>query len=216
MMKQVAVFTLLVVLTSGCSGKTEEPAKTALTKEQAIAAIKKLGGSVTVDEETPGKPVVKVYLRGTKVTDTDLVYLKGLTNLRQLSLYDTNVTDAGLVHLKGLTKLRTLSLSDTKVTDAGLVHLKGLTKIENLDLSGTQVTDSGLMRLKGLTKLQSLGLADTKVIGLGINRLKAALPKCAIWTLRPYICYSTTNLRLHMRGLKKEFRLVLESVRSQC
>ena len=57
MMKQVAVFTLLVVLTSGCSGKTEEPAKTALTKEQAIAAIKKLGGncpSTTPTSLTPG------------------------------------------------------------------------------------------------------------------------------------------------------------------
>ncbi len=36
----------------------------------------------------------------------------------------TNVTDAGLVHLKGLTNLRDLSVRETGVTDAGVRELR--------------------------------------------------------------------------------------------
>ena len=37
---------------------------------KAIAEIEKLGGKVTVDEKSPDKPVIDVYLSGTEVTDT--------------------------------------------------------------------------------------------------------------------------------------------------
>ena len=62
-------------------------------REAAIAAIKKLGGRVTVDKN---KRVVGVYLRNTKVTGDGLEHLKGLTNLQVLVLRNTKVTDAGL------------------------------------------------------------------------------------------------------------------------
>ena len=59
------------------------------------------------------------------VTDAELVHLKGLTNLKSLSLYKTQITDAGLVHLKGLTKLTSLNLSYCKqITDAAVSKLK--------------------------------------------------------------------------------------------
>jgi len=90
---------------------------------KAIAAIEKLGGRVTRDEKSPGRPVVEVNLWGTKVTDTGLEYLKELTRLQDLNLAGTRVTDAGLVHLKGLTKLQGLHLRKAKVTDAGVKEL---------------------------------------------------------------------------------------------
>lgn len=94
----------------------------------AIDYLENLGGEVTVDEKSPGKPVI------------------------ELSLSDTKVTDAGLVHLKWLIKLQTLYLNGTKVTD--LSPLMGLTNLKNLHLDGTQVTN--LSPLKGLTNLEQL------------------------------------------------------------
>ncbi len=63
---------------------------------KAIAEIEKLGGKVTVDEKSPGKPAISVDLTGPQVTDTALIHLKGLTNLQSLELWHTKVTDAGL------------------------------------------------------------------------------------------------------------------------
>ena len=122
----------------------KKPEATKPTPEEVIAAIKKLGGRVTVIENK----IVFVNLSGTQVTDAGLEHLKGLTNLRRLYLSGTKVTDAGLEHLKGLTNLEHLSLSSTKVTDAGLEHLKGLTKLRALALKGTQVTNVGVKKLQ--------------------------------------------------------------------
>ena len=55
-------------------------------QERAIARIEKLGGKVELDEQRPGKPVIKVDLRQTKVTDADLQILKAFTQVRSLNL----------------------------------------------------------------------------------------------------------------------------------
>ena len=110
--------------------------------DDAVAALKKLGARIKQDDQGE---VVEVSIASTKVTDADLVHLKGLTNLQSLRLGDTQVTDAGLVHLKGLTKLQTLHLRHTEITDAGLVHLKELTELRELSLVGTKITDAGLV-----------------------------------------------------------------------
>ena len=126
------------------------------TQEEAVAAIKRLGGKVEVDENND---VVIVNLGGTKITD------------------------AGLVYLKGMQKLKLLGLSGSKITDAGMAHLKGLTKLEGLDLKGTKVTDAGLahLNLKGLRNLGYLVLRNTYVTAAGIKKLQQALPHCKIW-----------------------------------
>jgi hypothetical protein len=182
----------------------EQPKMAKESQDAAVAAIKKLGGKVTFDEENPGKPVVDVDLshsstkatdlvhlkgltslqtldlNGTKVTDAGLEHLKGLTNLHSLHLGKTKVTDTGLVHLKGMTSLHSLHLGKTKVADVGLVHLKGLTSLQLLNLGDTQVTDAGLVHLKGLTSLHTLSLSGSKVSEAGVKDLQAALPKCKI------------------------------------
>ena len=103
------------------------------TQEQAIAAIKKLGGKVTIDKKSPNKPVIKVDFRRTKVTDDGLVHLAGMTELRRLYLKNTRITDSGLEHLKGLTKLNQLDLRSTKVTDVGVKKLQ--TALPNCDIN---------------------------------------------------------------------------------
>jgi hypothetical protein len=168
------------VLISGCGESKkfdEQPKVENESKEDAVAAIKKLGGKVQT-AENHGQPVVKVDLFRQPVTDAGLVHLKGLKSLSNLRLSETKVTDTGLVHIKGLTKLSRLFLSDIQVTDAGLVYLKRLVHMEMLDLSKTDVTDAGLIHLKGMTSLTHLYLSDTKVTDAGLVHLKG------IWSLR--------------------------------
>jgi hypothetical protein len=69
-------------------------------QEKAVVEIKKLGGSVAIDEKSPDKPVIGVALPRTKVTDAGLEHLKGLPKLQWLSLLRTKVTDAGVKDLK--------------------------------------------------------------------------------------------------------------------
>ena len=116
-MKPFLVLLLPFVLL-GCGA--EPPASQA----EAVAAIKKLGGYVTLDK-TSGEVVGDfINLYGTQITDAGLVHLKGLASLTELSLDETQITDAGLVHLKGLTSLTTLGLGGPQITDAGLAEIK--------------------------------------------------------------------------------------------
>jgi predicted component of type VI protein secretion system len=82
-----------------------------ISEQQAIAEIHKLGGSVTIDERSPDKPVIAVHFRGPQVMDAGLEHLRGLAQLRQLYLggRDSQITDSGLEHVKGLTQLQTLN-----------------------------------------------------------------------------------------------------------
>ena len=114
---------------------------------RVIAEIEKVGGKVTVNAKSPGKPVTSVDFNGLpnpfnpiQVTDAALVTLEGLPQLQSLKLSFTLVTDAGLQHIEGLRQIELLDLVGTKVTDAGLAHLKGLTQLQWLDLRGTDVT----------------------------------------------------------------------------
>src|SRR6516165_936631 len=128
------------------------------TQEQALAAVKKLGGKVQFDGKDKSKPVIAVDLDSKPLTDYELDILQAFSQLRLLSLNQTPVTDAGLKHIQGLTSLRTLNLIRTKnpkhglISDAGLKRLNGLTNLQTLNLGGTQVTDAGLVHLEGLKK----------------------------------------------------------------
>src|SRR5262245_63613797 len=62
----------------------------------AVAAVKKLGGTVRLDDTAADRPVVGVILSLTPCKDSDLKQLAGLKSLQSLALYRTQVTDAGL------------------------------------------------------------------------------------------------------------------------
>ncbi len=139
------------------------------TPDEAITAIKKLGGKVTVDENND---VIKVRCGYSKITDAALEHLKGLTKLKELYLNNTEITDAGLVHLKGLVNLELLIIRRTKVTDAGVVHLNGLKNLQALGFTRTNVTDAALVHVKSLTNLERLWLTDTGITDAGLVHLK--------------------------------------------
>src|SRR5690349_21503206 len=65
------------------------------------------------DGDSPGQPIIGVYLCGKNVTDADLKVLAELTSLRELDLRKTAVTDGGLRELASLASLQTLYLDDT-------------------------------------------------------------------------------------------------------
>ena len=79
-------------------------------RDKVVAEVHRLGGTVEFDETKKERPIVKVDLHGTKVTDADLVILKNLKELRVLDLRLTHISDAGVANLKDLTRLETLNL----------------------------------------------------------------------------------------------------------
>lgn len=182
---------------------TNRQSKTAT--DQVKAEVTRLGGKIEMDETAPGKPIVKIDLHGTKITDADLafldrsarvlkelryldlrltqigdaatVHLKGLTSLQTLNLFRTQVGDRGLAQLRKLTKLQTLLIGGTKITDSGLVNLKAMKQLKKLSLFQTQVTDSAIPHLKVLTRLESLLISGTKITDAGTKELLLALPR---------------------------------------
>jgi hypothetical protein len=163
-------------------------------QRDAVAAIKRAGGSVTY-EGTLWAPRRVVDLIGVdyfghvtvvelpvsaSATDATLADVGRLTRLQILEVYSPSVSDAGLARVNGLTKLRHLRLNGTRVTDAGLVHLKGLSNLSVLGLSRTQVTDAVLVHLKGLTNLKRLALNNTGVTDVGVKEVERALPSLTI------------------------------------
>ncbi len=89
-----------------------------------------------------------IRLNRRKITDKELEYFRGLTQVQGLALDGSSITDNGLEHLETLPELKELILSRTQVTDAGLVHLKRLTKLQWLFLDNTLVTDAGVAELQ--------------------------------------------------------------------
>ena len=59
-----------------------------------------------------------------KATDAGLKYLKRLTGLQDLSLYEIPITDAGLQSLKRVRGLHEIWLTETKISDNGAAELQ--------------------------------------------------------------------------------------------
>jgi hypothetical protein len=112
-----------ILLTAGPLGRTQE---TGPSQATAVAEIRRLGGTVEVDEKDPAHPALKVDLHNTATGDDDLRHLAGLARLRTLDLSGTKVTDAGLKHLAGLAGLREIGVDGTQVSKQGIADLQGV------------------------------------------------------------------------------------------
>ena len=121
----------------------------------------------------PDIQYVGSWSRSPRISDNELVRLKGLTHLEQLAFSFDDVSDTGLAQLRGLVQLRGLWLSrNGMITDSGLKQLAELTKLEVLTLSRTKITDAGLEHLKGLSQLTALDLGDTQITDAGLEHIK--------------------------------------------
>jgi hypothetical protein len=123
--------------------------------------------------------LLKVDLAGHPIDDARMAHLRGLVNLKSLSVCPAdltratpNVSDAGLGPLRKLTDLRSLNLLGTTIRGAGLDHLAGMTELTRLDLGYTRVDDAGLTHLPTFPKLQFLNLSGTKVTDASIPAIR--------------------------------------------
>jgi hypothetical protein len=94
---------------------------------EALRWAESVGGSGSVNDHGTffENHKISLNLAGTKVTDRDLVLLKGQPNLAQLNLANTSITDSALRVLHHAPELELLVLSGTRVTPAGVRALRG-------------------------------------------------------------------------------------------
>jgi serine/threonine protein kinase len=80
--------------------------------------------------------------------------------LESLDLSGKNLTDSDLIDLKWMTNLRSLDLRENKITDCSL--FSDLNKLENLCVSDNDITD--ISSLSKLENLKALDLFDNKLL----------------------------------------------------
>jgi internalin A len=127
------------------------------------------------------KKLKRLNLHGTKIGDTALEHISGITPLETLNVGSTLMTDVGLERLTMLPNLRELTMGGNELGDAGLQALRQMPRLTYLDLSGRQgtdknvwtiaMTDVGLEAVLTLSDLRELRLACTS-IGVGIEGAK--------------------------------------------
>src|SRR5262245_6493991 len=110
---------LFLVLLAGCQSP----------QERLQADIERVGGSVQIDFQVPGRPIVAVDLHGAEGVNALLPRLEGQARMRKLDLGGTNVTNESLASLRSLAELEELNLSATQIGDEGLEHLTGLKRL---------------------------------------------------------------------------------------
>jgi internalin A len=129
-------------------------------------------------EKLDPEAIDALILRDTDVSDEDLRFLAGLTNLQFLDLEQTKITDACAPHFANLKNLMRINLGAFRVNEDGfgvgdqvLAVLGTLPKLDNIDLRLTKVTDAGMAELAKCQSLQSVSIAGTEVSDAGLVHL---------------------------------------------
>jgi internalin A len=135
----------------------------------SIDWISSLGGKSTAD---PAGNVTAVNLRGTWVTDVDLIELAKMPRLERLDLSHTRISDEGMLYLRPARKITDLNLySAEQVTDQGMAAIKDWTQLRRLNVRGTRISDGTLAIVSHLPQLESLDVANTPVTENGLDYL---------------------------------------------
>ena len=151
------------------------------TTQEAVAAIRRMGGQVHRDENRPGTPVTAVELRGLNISEPGLVHLGPLHDLESLRIEGADIGDGSFSHLAKLVNLRQLTLSNTWVAGTGLMELAALRRLEYLDLSlNPRLTDASAERLSRLSFLKTLNLSHTGVTERVATLLRGQMPNTAV------------------------------------
>lgn len=107
--------------------------------------------------------VVWLKLSGTQLSDDDLVFFAGCSNLTKLHLDRTGVDDASLKHLRSLEHLFYLNLVGTKVTARGVESLARLPRLKKIFLYQTGVTQGDSAALQTKLPLVQIDLGGYQV-----------------------------------------------------
>jgi hypothetical protein len=197
-----SIILLLAVLLLNASAVRADEAEDA-----AVKVVEKLGGKVIRDENTAGKPVQTVDLRGVPLTEANLKVLRDFKNLDMLILADKQLTGYEFHTLLKMGLLHTLSRAATKEgkrpASAADVHV--------LDLANSRLTDADLLELGALKNLQQLSLRGTTISDLGLKVLKERFPGLQMLDLGGALI-SDEELK-HLAGLKQLQALYLDGTR---
>ncbi len=109
-------------------------------KDGDLAVLDRLTHLVSIRLDRPTNLPTSLAAQSPRLTDATLDRLRGMRDLRDLSLVGQDVTDAGLRALSGLDRLETLNLEGNAITDAGLEPLRRLKGLKSVNLVGTRVT----------------------------------------------------------------------------
>src|SRR3954447_10003982 len=133
--------------------------------------ITKLGGKV---ERNAAGQIVAVNLRGSWLSDVDMIELARLPDLERLDLSHTRISDEGMLNLKPAPKIRDLKLFYSEwITDQGMSAIKAWKHLKRLDLRGTRISDGTLEIVSGIPGLEALDIAHTEVTDVGLENLVA-------------------------------------------
>lgn len=111
-----------------------------------------------------------------ELTDEGLKSLGDLVNLKELYLTDIPIDGSVISSWNRLTQLEELNLSYTKLDEKHLVHLSGMKNLKLLDVTYTDFSDAGLEFVRGLKQLSVLFVMATRVTPEGAAELKKVLP----------------------------------------
>jgi internalin A len=133
--------------------------------------VTSLGGKV--DRDAKGN-IVAVNLRGSWVSDVELIDIAHLPKLERLDLSHTRITDEGMLNLKSATGIRELNLYYTElITDQGMAAIRNWTMLRRLNVRGTRVANGTLEIASHLPHLEALDIANTQVTDNALDLLIA-------------------------------------------
>ena len=134
----------------------------------------------TIAESLPLTNVIKLSLRGNKITDASVVSLcqalqTAACQVTELDLRENQITDAGVASLcqalqTAACQVTEINLHDNQITDAGVASLcqalqTAACKVTILDLSDNQITDAGVVTLCQALQTPSCQVTTLDLIG---------------------------------------------------
>ena len=125
------------------------------------------GYFVKAMKELHGKPVRRLQMRKSRITDSGLDALAQFPRLKRLEISNSKITDEGIkkivMYCPQLEYLNVWGV--TNVTDKGLIHLRDLWTLKNLHLFGTSVTWDAANKHRGI--MQAMAANEDLTIHLG-------------------------------------------------
>jgi len=139
------------------------------------------------------------------VTDEGLAAIKEWKKLKRLNVQGTKISDTTLEHIAGITTLESVNAGTAMVTDVGIERLVSLTNLKELTVGGNKLSDNGLQALRqmpGLTFLDLNGRQGTDANVWAISMSQVGLE--AIVTLKELreLRFGCTSLSIGLEGAK--------------
>ena len=133
-LRSCLIFTTVICLWLGWRAATAETE----TEEQAVAAIKGMGGYVLFADD--GKTANDVLFAANIPLNAPPGYTPDVSHI--------TLTDDGMHHISRLKQLTRIGIAYVPITDAGIRRLRGLKNLDKILLDHTLVTQDGISSLQ--------------------------------------------------------------------